>query len=403
MPVASTVNEELHSPTPERIPARYAPRRRNVAKLGPGHSAQTGAARQGLSRVPLMLLAAQMYDALGVPAHPRATTAPTIRPEQLPSSANRSFYKQRILQAETCGLDAAYSTSAKFNVSKCAHIEVSTLSEGQSCEDFYSREHLFTICRSRDTANPLTCESGVTFSCWVPGISNLASAQKAGIRSAHDPSDECEDCLVIGPWLVPPGYAAYPDGADGQPAVYPVGVCPVGCNPAGTAPWSTAGTAPWGTAPWTGSHLAAKKTDAAAEGGEWEFCWCTPANVVSSDEVGVLETPDKTYTWWGYGHCVADGSEFDPAVCEWMKIGGHFGEDNAPSSVEYCENACNDNPGCQAFTYKPGDAVRGADCFLYNDGSGGAVKMLDELPWKSQYMSNQGNTEEAPSGCYVPT
>jgi len=117
----------------------------------------------------------------------------------------------------------------------------------------------------------------------------------------------------------------------------------------------------------------------------------------------VLETPDKTYTWWGYGHCVADGSEFDPAVCEWMKIGANFGEYNAPSSVEYCENACNDNPGCQAFTYKPIDVVRGADCFLYNDGSGGAVKMLDELPWKGQYMSNQGNTEEAPSGCYVPT
>ena len=142
-------------------------RGRTVAKLGPGHSAQTGCRRgKAAPRAPLMLLAAQMYDALGVPAHPRATTAPTIRPEQLPSSANRSFYKQRILQAETCGLDAAYSTSAKFNVSKCAHIEVSTLSEGQSCEDFYSREHLFTICRSRDTANPLTCESGVTFS-WL--------------------------------------------------------------------------------------------------------------------------------------------------------------------------------------------------------------------------------------------
>ena len=153
-----------------------------------------------------------------VPARPASTAANPVQPRalSLESSAqlggNQTELKQTLERAATCGLDATYSAKDRFGVERCDEIKVSELPEGRSCEDYYTRQTLFTICRSRDTSNPLSCDRGANFTCWVPGISNLASAKKAGIRLSDEQSDGCEDCLEIGPWLVPPGYAAYPNG-----------------------------------------------------------------------------------------------------------------------------------------------------------------------------------------------
>jgi len=168
----------------------------------------------------------------------------------------------------------------KFGVDHCEDIKVSELPEGQSCEDFYSRQNLFTLCRGNlRWQSSSHCARGSNFTCWVPGVSNLKDAKAAGIRrldesgsgesgSGETGSGDCEgeDCLEVGPWLVPPGKMPYPNGPDGQPAEYPEGVCPNGCNPGGTNP---------GEIPK--DHLSVHKGDHSADG-EWGFCWCPNPN-----------------------------------------------------------------------------------------------------------------------------
>ena len=163
---------------------------------------------------------------LAVPARPASTAAArgAIGPHaaKLASSVQPSGANETLLNL----FDMAYHAADKFGVDKCEEIEASDLSGGQTCEDYYSRQTLFMLCRSRDTSNPEACERGVNFTCWVPGISNLASAEQAGIRPVGASSDDASDAVEIGPWLVPPGKLPYPNGPDGQPAVYPEGKAP---------------------------------------------------------------------------------------------------------------------------------------------------------------------------------
>jgi hypothetical protein len=237
-----------------------------------------------------------LASVLAVPARPATTAASAgaIGPNaaQLASTAQPAGKNQTLVkllkEAEGCGLDSAFSAMAKFGVDKCDEIEVGDLPEGQRCEDFYTRQTVFTLCRSRDTPNPSSCERGANFSCWVPGVSNLASAKKAGIRIAGDSADDCKGCLEIGPWLVPPGYEPYPNGPDGQPAVYPEGVCPQGCNPAGSNPYGTnpaPGSKLKSATPWH-PRMAKREADATADSA-WDFCWC------GSDEEEPYAPPDE--------------------------------------------------------------------------------------------------------------
>ena len=210
-----------------------------------------------------------------VPARPATTVAGAIQP----NGANRTALKNLLQQAENCGLNTAYSAMDKFGVDHCEDIKVSELPEGQSCEDFYSRQTLFTLCRGHvsSVTAVFSCARGSNFTCWVPGVSNLKDAKEAGIRrvdesgSGESGSGDCEDCEEVGPWLVPPGKMPYPNGPDGQPAVYPEGVCPGGCNAAGANP---GGTNPGGISK---AHLSVHKGDQSADG-DWGFCWCPDPN-----------------------------------------------------------------------------------------------------------------------------
>ena len=245
-----------------------------------------------------------------VPARPATTVAGAIQP----NGANQTALKNLLQQAETCGLNMAYNAMDEFGVDHCEDIKVSELPEGQSCEDFYSRQNLFTLCRGNlRWQSSSHCARGSNFTCWVPGVSNLKDAKAAGIRrldesgsgesgSGETGSGDCEgeDCLEVGPWLVPPGKMPYPNGPDGQPAEYPEGVCPNGCNPGGTNP---------GEIPK--DHLSVHKGDHSADG-EWGFCWCpNPNDDVPAEVAEAIATPDQHHA----PAVIAPEQSCDPMCC----------------------------------------------------------------------------------------
>ena len=248
-----------------------------------------------------------------VPARPATTVAGAIQP----NGANRTALKNLLQQAENCGLNTAYSAMDKFGVDHCEDIKVSELPEGQSCEDFYSRQTLFTLCRGHvsSVTAVFSCARGSNFTCWVPGVSNLKDAKEAGIRrvdesgSGEPGSGDCEDCEEVGPWLVPPGKMPYPNGPDGQPAVYPEGVCPGGCNAAGANP---GGTNPGGISK---AHLSVHKGDQSADG-DWGFCWCPDPNDDVPAEVAETFAPPSpppcsTHTFTSKASLQTAVTEFD--------------------------------------------------------------------------------------------
>jgi hypothetical protein len=268
---------------------------------------------------------------------------------------------EALKQAETCGLDMAYSVTNRFGVDKCEEIQISDLADGQSCEDFYSRQTLFTLCQTAETGTGHGahgggsgghCRRGANFTCFVPGISNLASAKKAGIRVAGESSEGCEDCLEIGPWLVPPGYAAYPDGPDGQPAVYPEGVCPAGCNPAGANPLGTNPLAR-GTkelkakTPWQPRMAKRKESD-----GAWDFCWCAEsariemfigtATCSASGDAAALAVDHAVFESCALGSCCE--CPIHPGV--YLKWESSFAD---PPLMWFGDAACTDGAGEDPF------------------------------------------------------
>ena len=183
--------------------------------------------------------------------------------------------------ASNCGLEAFTEVDHKqHGKSSCADVEPSQ----QRCEDYYTRHPTksdrYTLCKPMDATNK-TCGPGLAFGCtWTRYHLGKDELQTRSQDSDSDPDSDSDS----DPWTVPPGYEPYPDGEDGPPASYPMGVCPHGCIPEGTNPGgsnpnpsklqaaSDGDLTPGGFGDWPGGGTPIR---APTDDGAWDFCWCT--------------------------------------------------------------------------------------------------------------------------------